>query len=74
MQVSLVLQDTETALTYYFSTHGCCRIVSSLLSPALGLELLDAAAAAARALLLKKLDAMCIQAQFGRVGEMSSLG
>lgn len=32
-----------------------------MLSPALGLELLDAAAAAARALLLKKLEAICIQ-------------
>lgn len=62
MQVSpCIARNAEAALTYYFSTHGCCRLVSSLLSPALGLELLDAAAAAARALLLKKLEAMCIQ-------------
>lgn len=42
------------ALAYYFSTHGWSRVVSSLESPALALELLDAATAAARALLLKK--------------------
>lgn len=43
---------------YYFSTQGCNRVESSLLSAAFALELLDAAAAAARALLLKNVEAM----------------
>ena len=43
--------------TYYFSTHGCCCACSSFPSVGFCFELLDAAAAA-RALLLKKLAAM----------------
>lgn len=54
----MILVSYEFGYTYYFSTHGCRRVVSSLLSVALVLELLEAAAAAARALLLKKVDAM----------------
>lgn len=46
----------ETTVTYYFSTHGWS--CSSLGSVGFCLELLDAAAAAARALLLKKLAAI----------------
>jgi len=48
-------------LTYYFSTHGWSRVESSLLSPALDLELLDAATAAAWALLLKKEAAIIVE-------------
>jgi hypothetical protein len=48
------MNDLDRPLTYYFSTHGWSRVESSLLSPALDLELPDAATAAARALLLKK--------------------
>lgn len=46
----------EVATTYYFSTHGWS--CSSLGSVGFCLVLLDAAAAAARALLLKKLAAI----------------
>jgi hypothetical protein len=46
---------------YYFSTQGCKRVESSLLSAAFALELLDAAAAAARALLLKNVEAMMFE-------------
>lgn len=67
-------QAAQIALTYYFSTHGCSRFVSCLLSPALGLELLDAAAAAARALLLKKLEAMDIEDSVESVREIWILG
>lgn len=41
--------------SYYFSTQGCCRVLSSLVS-ALAFELLETAAA--RALLLKNVEAM----------------
>ena len=47
--------EVET-LAYYFSTHGCS--LSSFGSVGFCLELLVAAAAAARALLLKKVEAM----------------
>lgn len=43
------------AESYYFSTQGCCRVVSSLVS-ALAFELLETAAA--RALLLKNVEAI----------------
>jgi hypothetical protein len=45
--------------TYYFSTHGCSLVCSSFPSVGFGFELPDAAAAA-RALLLKKLDAILL--------------
>lgn len=54
----IVQYAIDPALTYYFSTHGWSRLESSLFSPALDLELLDAATAAARALLLKNEAAM----------------
>lgn len=57
-QVRIYGSKSDLVGTYYFSTQGCCRFVSSLASLALGLELLDAAAAA-RALLLKKVEAIC---------------
>ena len=43
---------------YYFSTHGWCCLWSSFPSDGFDFELLEAAAAAARALLLKKLAAI----------------
>lgn len=46
--------------SYYFSTHGCCCACSSFPSVGFCFEPLDAAAAAARALLLKKLAAMVL--------------
>ena len=52
----------EVRGTHYFSTHGCKRALSGLAGPALELEALTdwalSAAAAARALLEKKLVAM----------------
>jgi hypothetical protein len=51
--------DNRLNVTYYFSTHGCSRVCSSFASVGFCFELVDAAAAAAaRALLLKKLAAM----------------
>lgn len=47
-------------VAYYFSTHGCCLACSSLLSVGFGFEGF-AAAAAARALLLKKFAAMALR-------------
>lgn len=66
-------EEAGIALTYYFSTHGCNRLVSSLPSPALGLELLEAATAAARALLLKKVEAMRNKSSIDGVRRVSSL-
>jgi hypothetical protein len=51
--------ENRLNITYYFSTHGCSRVWSSFPSVGFCFELVDAAAAAAaRALLLKKLEAM----------------
>ena len=55
------LEVLDRALAYYFSTHGWRRVESSLLSLALALELLDAATAAAWALLLKNEEAIVIK-------------
>lgn len=48
----------KESIVYYFSTHGCGCFWSSLSSASFDFEPLDAAAAAARALLLKKLAAI----------------
>lgn len=62
-------------LTHYFSTHGWSRADSSLLSLGLDLELLDAATAAARALLLKNDAAIIVDMlNSSKVTGMSELG
>lgn len=59
-KVSWSFRNKDTrSLSYYFSTQGCSRVWSSLLSEGFCFALLAAAAAAAaRALLLKKLAAI----------------
>lgn len=56
--ISISSFKIKESIAYYFSTHGCGCFWSCLSSASFDFEPLDAAAAAARALLLKKLAAI----------------